>query len=151
MTRNQRPLFSLLVILLCFSAFCSAQFPWSPILPSGTGVDWSQAGIPGGIPDASWTQAGSTVTTTTCPGASPGSASGTDCTSTIQAALNACGANHYVLLGPGTFLLNSALSIPSNCVLRGSGTESTILNSRATGSYAIHFGSDTSPSTGTST
>jgi hypothetical protein len=151
MTRNQRPLFSLLVILFCFSAFCSAQFPWSPILPSGTGVDWSQAGIPGGIPDASWTQAGSTVTTTTCPGASPGSASGTDCTSTIQAALNACGANHYVLLGPGTFLLNSALSIPSNCVLRGSGTESTILNSRATGSYAIHFGSDTSPSTGTST
>jgi hypothetical protein len=151
MTRDQRPLFFLLVILLSFSAFCSAQYAWSPILPAGTGVDWSQAGIPGGIPDASWTQSGSTITTTTCPGASAGSTSGTDCTSTIQTALNACGTNHYVLLGPGTFLLNSALSIPSNCVLRGSGTESTILNSRATGSYAIHFGSDTSPSTGTST
>jgi hypothetical protein len=77
--------------------------------PQKNGIDWSKAGVPGGIPSGSWTQAGATVAA----GAS---------TSTIQAALNACGTNHYVLLGPGMFSGITSLHVPSNCELRGSGT-----------------------------
>lgn len=135
-----------LLLLLVLSVSCAAQsFPWSSILPSGTGIDWSQVGIPGGIPDASWTQSGSTISAS----ASPCNSGSGDCTSTIQTALNACGTSHFVLLGVGTFKFTT-VSVPSHCVLRGSGTEQTILNCVGTGFSCISYGSATSPSTGTS-
>ena len=96
---------------------------WSGLLNTCTGTaaatltspqrcgnpDWQNAGVVGGIPSATWTQSGATIAA----GAS---------TATIQSALNACGTNHFVLLGPGTFSSITHLTIPSNCVLRGSGT-----------------------------
>ncbi len=125
-----------LVGLLLFPLTAFGQYPWSGILPSGTGIDWSQAGVPGGIPSPGWTQSGATNAATQC-----GSGS-TDCTSTIQTALNACGTSHFVLLGAGTFLINSSVSVPSNCALRGSGANQTILNVKGTGGGApIKLGS----------
>jgi len=113
------------LILLLIPAALHAQ-AWSGILDPARAIDWTKAGVPGGIPSGSWTQSGATIAA----GAS---------TATIQTALNACGTNQYVLLGSGKFLITS-LSIPSNCVLRGSGTLNTILNTIGTSGAAIALG-----------
>lgn len=92
---------------------------WSGVINSTRAVDWTNVGIPGGLPDASWTQCGSTISAYTGSGA------------TIQSQLATCSANQYVLLGPGTFTLSSGILFPVNTtghlVLRGSGSNSTIL------------------------
>jgi len=106
---------------------------WSSILSSSRAVDWTQAGIPNGIPTTR-TQCGTTIAA----GAS---------TSTIQSALNSCASAHpltanspgdggYVLLGAGTFSL-SGLSIPSNVTLRGAGADQTIISETGTSGAAI--------------
>ena len=132
----------LLLLLLLTSSFAYPQTPlWSPILNpltasqknvSQSAIDWTATGIPGGIPSRTWTQCGATIQASTFGNGS------TDATSAIQAALNACGANQFVLLSPGTFLVNSAgagsptISVLGNRVLRGSGASQTILNSTGT-------------------
>jgi hypothetical protein len=123
---------------------------WSGILlpTSGSGactlstghcaIDWTASGIPGGIPSGSWTQSGSTITA----GQRPCNSGSGDCTSTIQAALNACsGGSKYVLLGAGTFLINGNLTVPDHCVLRGSGADQTILNANGTSGAVVALGS----------
>lgn len=102
----------LLLTLVCVEA--NAQTPaWNGILPTTRAVDWTYAGIPGGIPSGSWTQSGSTI------------ASGAS-TSTIQTALNACSGSHFVQLASGSFTLSAALHInTSGCELRGSGPTAT--------------------------
>lgn len=145
MMRICRVIFVLLIAQVCLGQ----SLPWSSILPSGTGIDWSQVGIQGGIPDASWTQSGSTLSAA----ASPCSNGSGDCTTTIQNALNSCGTDHFVLLGTGTFKYTT-LALPSNCVLRGTTgtpTTPTVMNCVGTGFSCISFGSATAPSTGTST
>ena len=144
-----------LVVLSC-PVYCLAQ-AWSGILsptygtgactlvPSGVpaqcAIDWTQSGIPGGIPSGSWTQSGSTILASTYGNGS------TDATSGIQSALNSCGgtssAGKFVLLGAGTFLIDGNLSVPSYCVLRGSGAQSTILNRKATTGATVNMGSGT--------
>lgn len=100
----------ILILLIPVSVLGQA---WSGILPATRAVDWTNTGIPSGIPSGSWTQSGSTISS----GAS---------TSTIQTALNACSGNHYVLLGSGAFTLSASLAInTSGCELRGSGPTST--------------------------
>lgn len=136
--KHQKRVLLACTAVLCLAGVCSAQ-QWSGILNfvpagsknvSGTATDWSLTGLDtsnGLPPDASWTQAGGTIAASACGNGS------SDCTSTIQAALKSCGTSHYVLLGPGTFLLSSSspIQIPSSCVLRGSGTSGsnqTIIN-----------------------
>jgi hypothetical protein len=142
-----RKLLLLAAVLLC-ALPVRAQL-WSGYIPAGTGVDWAgttanwvPAGVPGGIPSGSWTQSGSTILASTYGNGS------SDATSGIQTALNACGTNHYVLLGTGVFLISSGLSIPSNCVLRGMGANQTQLNNTGSSSTPISFGTGLS---GTST
>ncbi len=96
--------------------------PWTGIIDPARATDWSGAGVTGGVPSDSWTQCGSTIA----------AYSGT--TQTINAALQACGSNQYVLLGPGTFNLTSGGAISngllinkSNVELRGSGSNTTFL------------------------
>jgi hypothetical protein len=93
---------------------------WSGIISPSRAIDWSQAGVIGGIPDAAWTQCGSTVAAYGTSG-SPGSPV------TINSAIAACGSNQYVLLGAGTFYLNAAITFASksNVVLRGMGADQT--------------------------
>lgn len=126
---------SLFKFWLACSLCCAAGYaqPWAGILsptsgagactvggtsaPGACGIDWTQAGIPGGIPSGSWTQSGSTI-----------AATGSDQTTAIQNALNACGTNHFVLLAAGTFRVDGVLTVPSNCALRGAGADQTIVN-----------------------
>lgn len=124
---------SLLLFLTLFflSSYLRAQTPnWTGIISSSRAVNWANAGVPGGIPDASWTQCGSTI-------AAYGTSSLPASPSTITNAIAACGANHYVLLGAGTFYLNAPIDFAgtSNVVLRGSGADQTeifLISSTAT-------------------
>jgi hypothetical protein len=102
--------------LLCLSVNSDAQL-WSGIISPTRAIDWTQAGIPGGIPDANWTQCGSTIA------AYSGSAS------TITSQLAKCGANQFVQLGPGTFTLTGSIVFPTtgNVVLRGMGPDTTFI------------------------
>jgi hypothetical protein len=90
--------------------------PWSGILSPSRAIDWSHAGVSGGIP-TNRTQCGSTIS------AYSGAAS------VINSAISACGANQYVKLGAGTFNLSTGITFSgkNNVTLRGSGPDATFL------------------------
>ena len=113
MRHKQTFLFSLIAI--CLSVNGHAQ-SWSGIINPSRAVDWSAAGIPGGIP-TNRTQCGSTIA------AYNGSAT------TINNAIASCGAGHFVNLGAGTFNLSSGIQFngTNNVTLRGQGANSTLL------------------------
>jgi len=122
---------SLLICLVLYGGIqLKAQYPWTGILPAGTGIDWSTAGVPGGIPSPAWTQSGSTISST-----------GSDQSSQIQTALNSCGTNHFIQLAAGTFRINTAVNPPSHCALRGMGADQTKLNTFGSGGAPINLGS----------
>src|SRR5437899_12578368 len=98
--RHKRSVLFFLTVL-CFSSYGYAQ-QWSGIISSSRATDWSKAGVQGGIPSANWTQCGSTITAYNGTG------------QTIQTAINNCTANHYVLLGAGTFTLSSGFTVSKN-------------------------------------
>ena len=146
MRRDCSYLFPLISIMLLFSTISYGQ-AWSGILASSRAVDWSNAGLPATLPDGEstpnpWTpptrtQCGSTIAS----GASP---------ATINAALAACPAGKFVLLGPGTFTVSSgniSLYAQNGVTLRGSGGTQTIL--KLTGSSTIAFGIAWNNGTGT--
>jgi hypothetical protein len=114
--RRQRLIFlPLIFILVSFIPNpARAQQPWSGIISPSRATDWTGAGVVGGIPSATWTQCGPTI---------PAGAS----TPTIQAAINACGTNQFVLLAPGTYSLTVGIRMKANMVLRGSGANQTFL------------------------
>lgn len=107
-----------LLAMVCFPLYIRAQ-AWSGILSPSRAIDWSNAGVPGGIPTSSWTKCGSTIP----------AYSGT--ASTINNAIAACGSNQYVQLAAGTFKLSSGItwgsSGKSNVALRGMGADQTFL------------------------
>lgn len=132
-----------ILLLLSLPAFGQAWSPFLSFVPPGqknvadSAIDWTLTGLPttdhlppdGHFSGAdTWTQCGSTILASAC------SNGASDCTSTIQSALNSCTANHYVLLGPGTFLLSSSSPITltvNKTALRGSGAtgaSETLLN-----------------------
>lgn len=119
MRRQTRLLLPLM--LLCFSVYFHAQL-WSGILAPSRAVDWSSTnpGVVGGIPSGSWTQCGSTI-------AAYGSSASPASPSTINTAISGCSSNTYVLLGAGTFYLNSGIVMKSGVELRGSGANSTYI------------------------
>jgi hypothetical protein len=142
--RSMNTLGRLVIYVVVLAAPLTAQ-NWSPFLTlvppgqkgvTGTAIDWSATGIPGGVPSGTWTQCGSTIQASTYGNGS------TDATAAINAAISACGTNQYVLLGPGTFLFNSSGSgsptinlSTNNVVLRGTaadGANATILSSTGT-------------------
>jgi hypothetical protein len=114
----------LFLLLAALGVSAHAQSSAGIIDPSRA-INWSTAGVVGGIPDATWTQCGSTIAA----GASA---------ATIQTAINNCGTNQYVLLGAGTFNLSTGLTLKSNMVLRGAGSNQTIL--LFTGSTGCWYG-----------
>ncbi len=136
----KRLLFAAYLILLFIPATAHAQL-WSGILQPTSGVgactllgttsapkcaiDWTGAGV-GGTPWTSYTQLGSTITST-----------GGDQTGQIQTALNSCnGTSKYVLLATGTFNVTN-LTIPDHCELRGNGANLTVLNPTGGGGGAV--------------
>ena len=69
--------------------------PWSGILDPSRAIDWSHAGIPGGIPNRA----------TICTSLEPGSTA-----AQIDAAIAACPADQVVFLSAGTFAGSSLYS-----------------------------------------
>jgi hypothetical protein len=105
------------------------------LLPDARRIDWSHAGIPGGIPSGSWA-----IYKTLSP------SGGADDSVAIQAAINAAPPNSVILLNPGTYVLHRSSTVCSGlsddyasgvyeaglCInkavaLRGSGPDQTIL------------------------
>lgn len=97
---------------------------WSGIISPSRAINWTGAGIPGGLPDGSWTQCGATI-------APYGTSGSPQPAAEINNALTSCGSNQYLLLGPGSFYLSTGIIFPVNTtghlVLRGSGANSTFL------------------------
>jgi len=91
--------------------------PTAGLLPADRSawVNWTKAGLQsiGGIPNRT-TQCGATLTPI---------GSGSDDSSAIQAAINACAVNDYVLLSVGTFTIaeGSSVAINRSITVRGSG------------------------------
>src|SRR5205809_657701 len=98
------------LVLLCLPAHSRAQT--NPI-DAGRRIDWSQAGVPGGIPNR----------TTTCATLNPGVTS-----TQVNNALAAC-SNGVVFLNAGTYSLSSGITFSgrSNVTLRGAGPDQTIV------------------------
>jgi len=86
--------------------------PWSGILDPSRAIDWSHAGIPGGIPNRA----------TICVSHDPGSTA-----AQIDAAIAACPADQFVFLTAGTFTLSAGLNMKSDVTLRGAGANRTKL------------------------
>jgi hypothetical protein len=134
-------LFTLVGVLLPFSTFAHAQ-AWSGVLSPSRGTSWSSAGLPtytwpdGETAANPWTppartQCGSTLSPL---------GSGQDDGPQIVTALSKCTSGHYVLLGSGTFTINSQVRMTpaymgnvNYVTLRGSGAMNTILKVTYTG------------------
>ena len=113
--------FPLISLLLSFAPFLQAQ-NWSGILDSSRAIDWSQAGILGGIPDSGWTQCATAACNTVL--SNGPSSTGAQ----INAALASAPANSYVSLPAGTYNISGGITwSTNNVVLRGAGPTKTTL------------------------
>jgi len=101
------------LLVLCLSTPAHAQL-WSGILDPSRAVDWSQAGIPGGIPTRT------TICATLNPGATPAQ---------INSAIASCPAGQVVFLTAGTYNISGGITFngQSNVTLRGAGPDKTFL------------------------
>jgi len=125
-----------LALLVGLSAKTYGQ-AWSGILSPARAIDWSSInpGVVGGVPSASWTQCGATI--------SPyGSSSAPSSAATINNVIAGCGANTFVQLAAGTFYLNSGIVMKSNVALRGSGADRTSIVFSGNNSCGGLYGAD---------
>jgi hypothetical protein len=87
--------------------------PWSGILDPSRAIDWSQAGVVGGIP----------TRTTVCATLNPGATA-----AMINAAIQACPSGQVVSLTAGTYTISDdGIVMKSGVTLRGAGSEKTLL------------------------
>ena len=102
------------LILLCLPTYSNTHF-WSGIIDPSRATDWSNAGIPGGIPNR----------TKICATLNP---EGT--LAQINSAIASCPANQVVYLNAGTYTIASGINFGSrsNVTLRGAGPDQTILS-----------------------
>lgn len=100
-----------LLACLCQSSLAAN---WSGILSPERAADWSQAGIPEGIPNRT------TIYKTLAPGVTA---------EDINSAIASCPVGQVVLLGAGTYPLSSSIDFAnhSNVTLRGAGADQTFL------------------------
>jgi hypothetical protein len=114
----------LVASLLLFSTHLIFAQAWTGLISTARATDWTQAGMPGGIPSASWTQCGPTIAAYT--------GSGSTIVNALKhtgAGYTGCTANQYIQLGSGTFTLSSGIRSVgvSNTELRGMGANLTHL------------------------
>lgn len=112
---------ALFAVLWWSGSYMHGQQLWSGIIAPPRAIDWTHAGVVGGIPSASWRQCGATL--------SAGSSA-----ATINSAVAACKptrpyqeGGRYVLLAKGTFNLSTGIILKSGVVLRGMGADQTFL------------------------
>src|SRR5271170_7282298 len=135
MRRHCAHLFPLILILLLFSTLSYCQ-SWSGILAPNRAINWGNAGLPATFPDGEttpnpWTPPTRPACTSAQAGTTVPIPSGAS-QSTIASALAACASANpngsYLLLGSGTFSINSGnwlIYNLNNVTLRGSGPMST--------------------------
>jgi hypothetical protein len=101
------------LIMLCLTTPAHAQL-WSGIIDPSRAVDWSKAGVTGGIPNR----------TTKCATLNPGATA-----AQINSAIQSCPAGQVVFLNAGTYNLSTGITFngKSNVTLRGAGPDQTIL------------------------
>jgi hypothetical protein len=115
-------LFNVFCILGILYFLPVSVFASTDLIPADRQIDWTKAGIPGGIPHR-------TTICTTLTTAAYGNGT-TDATSAIQTALNDCSQNHpdqVVYLQAGTYLISSTIQLRSQVVLRGAGPGQTTI------------------------
>lgn len=108
-----------------FPLFWTDSDPLVNVLAPARRVTWSQAGVVGGIPSATWAQ----CVTASCNTVVSNGASST--TAQINAALDSASANTYVLLPSGTYTAGASWRGDSNVVLRGQGANLTVMRPNA--------------------
>jgi hypothetical protein len=101
----------MLVLTLPIAAYAQQ---WAGIVDPSRAIDWSSAGVPGGIPNR----------TTICATLNPGATA-----SQISSALAACPAGQVVFLNAGTYNLTASIVVTAhnNVTLRGAGADQTFL------------------------
>ena len=111
-------LLPLISILLLFSALSHGQ-AWSGILAPARAIDWTYAGIPGGIPSGSWPN---------CVTAACNTAFSTPTAANINSACAAAPNNTVVRIPAGSINLSASIHCNrSNVALRGAGpTQTTV-------------------------
>lgn len=123
MRRKLFPLFP--IILLWLSTASQAQQLWTGIIAPTRAINWTNAGVVGGIPDANWAQ----CTTTACKVLTTGPASAITATK-VNAAIASAPAKTYVYLPAGTYTFSDTfinITQQSNVVLRGAGANQTFI------------------------
>jgi hypothetical protein len=116
--------------LAAYMMYQAKQAPASrEIIPADRRIDWSYAGIPGGIPERS-------TICTTIDSAVYGSGT-TDATSTIQTALTNCPDDQVVYLPAGTYLISNTIWMRSHDTLRGAGPGKTTLKHTGTNTGSV--------------
>ena len=119
-----------LLPLLSLAAGCLFGQPSSGILTPVRAYDWSNAGVPGGVPSGAWPN----CTTSACNTLF----GGTVTAASINAAIASAPANTVVRVPAGTYTMSTAIKFnPGNAVaLRGAGANQTFLDfSSASFSY----------------
>ncbi|MCC7020970.1 MAG: right-handed parallel beta-helix repeat-containing protein [Ardenticatenales bacterium] len=98
-------------------------------LPPTRRIDWSLAGIPGGIPVR-------TTVCTTLDAARFGDGR-TDATAAIQGALDACPAGQVVILPAGTYATSATINLRTDKTLRGAGQGRTMIRYQGSGTRSV--------------
>ena len=130
--KREQSLFILLVLLFCLPAYSHAQ-SWSGLLDPSRAIDWSGAGVAGGIPNR----------TIVCATLSPGATA-----AQINSAISNCPSGQVVKLNAGTYNLGSngiLIMSHNNVTLRGAGADQTFL----VFSGFVHQSTDCTGGTGT--
>jgi hypothetical protein len=118
----------LVSVLLSYLA-CLPYSAHADIIPPDRRIDWSQPGVPGGIPHR--TTIYKTISAETYGNGS------TDAASAIQAALDACPNGQVVFLPAGSYKIMGSLKVGSFVTLRGEGPGRTILSFEAGGRSGV--------------
>jgi hypothetical protein len=106
-------LFVTLICVVVFPALAHGQ-QWSGIIAPSRAIDWSNAGVLGGIPNRT------VFCASLNPGASPNQ---------INSAIQSCPANEVVFLNAGTYNVSGGIAFngKSGVTLRGAGADQTFL------------------------
>ena len=102
------------------------SYDWLLVDRAARVINWSLAGIPGGIPNRT------TIYTTLASGSSA---------SQINTAISNCPTNQVVALAAGTFNISSTITMKSGVTLRGAGPGVTTINSTFNGNLITCYGS----------
>lgn len=112
---------ALVTLLVATSLSVVRAQQWSGVIGSSRAVDWSTAGVKGGIPNR----------TTTCATLNPGATA-----AQINSAISACPSGQVVMLNAGTYTLSGGIVFSkSGVTLRGQGADATklIINGTTSG------------------